>query len=57
MSALGCCRAEELPPRLNDQQRSARTTVGITALGVALLVRPLEGPPPMAPTAEPWAYC
>lgn len=37
MSALGCCRVEQQPARLNERQRSARSAVGIASLGVALL--------------------
>jgi len=35
MTTLGCCSVEMLPDRLNDQQRSARTVVGVASLGVA----------------------
>lgn len=43
MSLLGCCHIDEFPARLNDQQRSARTAVGITVLGVAVLARRCTG--------------
>jgi len=37
MASLGCCTVEELPERLNDRQRSARTAVGVSSLAVAML--------------------
>jgi hypothetical protein len=37
MTALGCCSVEALPERLNDQQRHARTVVGLLSLGAAVL--------------------
>ena len=37
MAALGCCSVDELPARLNDRQRSARTCVGVASLGLAVL--------------------
>lgn len=37
MSALGCCRVEDLPQRLNDGQRRARTLVGMVSLATAYM--------------------
>ncbi len=43
MSYLGCCRDEDLPPRLSDRQRIARLTVGLMSLAVAARVRRRAG--------------
>jgi hypothetical protein len=37
MTVLGCCSVGALPERLNDQQRRARTVVGVLSLGAAVL--------------------
>lgn len=38
MTPLGCCAVDELPKRLNDEQRSARAVVGLVSLAVGLVV-------------------
>jgi hypothetical protein len=45
MTAAGCCSAGELPDRLNDRQRRARTIVGIASLGLAVLAARRAGVP------------
>jgi hypothetical protein len=36
MTAICCCSVEMLPERLDDQQRRARTVVGLISLGAAV---------------------
>jgi len=43
MTGLGCCRTHEQPLTLNHQQRSARATVGVASLALAILVRRRAG--------------
>jgi hypothetical protein len=43
MSAAGFCHVEDLPSPLNDQQRNARTIIGVASLGVALIARRKTG--------------
>lgn len=44
MTALGCCGVDELPQRLNDAQRRARTVVGLVSLAAACLAVRRGGP-------------
>jgi hypothetical protein len=43
MASLGCCTVEELPRKLNDRQRRARTFVGAASMGVAVLAARRSG--------------
>ena len=44
MTTLGCCRVGELPQRLNDGQRRARTVVGLASLAAAYAAARRRGP-------------
>jgi hypothetical protein len=43
MTALPCCRVEELSERLNGRQRNARAVVGVVSLGAAALATRRRG--------------
>lgn len=45
MTRPGCCHPNELPERLNDRQRRARSIVGIASLGLAALAGRRAGAP------------